>query len=358
MVVSCGAPPTEILVVVDSELVAPTAVDRLELKVIRQRDDLAVVTAIADLAGPNAKAFPVTFSLERAGGDPGPLAFTITAKRAGQAVLLRQARDVAFVPNEIMMLRLDLLARCRDEATCPAPPPLARWEGTPKPWAFDAGVQPGVDAAAPPLDAASADAAVAADAGPLMCVSPCEQECNAASQCKTECPLDGDCSLVCSDDGTTCDLNAQASKATSVSCKKRARCTMLAAKKTKEGRLVCEDDAWCDLLCESPSCQLDCRNAQCRLRTTTAGATTRVSCTKGANCTLDFGAGDDIDVVCTGATCSVMCRGGAQCDVKCNGGSSCLLSCETSGSCALTNCPKAMARTCGSGVFVCGRECP
>lgn len=355
---ACQGSVTEIVIVVDSELAIPEEVDRIDLRVTRQRDKRIVAEASVFLAAA-ATSFPVTWSLERKDGEPGPMTVEVQAKLRGEPVVFRSKSEVQFAAGQILMLRMDILQACRVPDSCPPPGELAPWQGPPAAWARplplpldDAGLRNDADAIAEPADAGP----LAADA--QACTTDCKRSCDDGQSCMTVCADDGDCSLTCDDDGTTCDLQSPAAKTSSLTCKNRARCTLSTLVRAKEGRAVCEDNAWCDMLCESPGCQLDCREAQCRMRTRANASTSIITCTKKAECSLDLAAGNDNGVVCTGSTCAVTCRGNASCSLKCLGNSTCTLTCSTSGTCELANCPKPQLVDCGAGVFVCGRGCP
>lgn len=354
LTVAACADVTQIVVVVDSELAVPEEMDHIGLVVTRQRD--GVVVARSELALP-ASAMPLTFSLQQNGGDPGPLSMQAQVRARGQVVLTRHVADVLFVEGRIMMLRMDVLRRCLIPATCPPVGPLTAWAGTPKPWAAgDALAQDGSSAFDAKLNA---DASVLDSADEAsVCGLDCDVSCEGGDQCGSVCPSAGDCSLACSDEGTVCDLQSLEAKASSLTCKKHARCAAAVKGKGNVGRAVCEDGAWCDFFCESPTCHLDCRSANCRMRTAGAAALARIVCGRGADCALEFLAGNDVEVVCNGATCGIVCGAAARCDVKCLGGAVCLLACSDDAACALSNCPSPLRRSCGNGVFVCGRDCP
>lgn len=339
---SCAPHTTEIVVIVDSDLRVPDELNAVAIAVTRERDGASVANATAALTGADAKRLPVTFSLER-DGDAGALTIEVRGLLHGHAVAVRRSEHVAFVPGTIAALRLDVLAVCRTPETCPPPEALAPWTG------------------AKPLPAA-ADAASDRGVAPEIGARSCEQDacsCASGARCAETCTGGDDCSLSCKDEGTTCELDARATVAANaaVDCHGRARCS-LAGAATKDNRASCDDGAWCDVDCNGPNCALDCRAASCRLRTRSAASTVRVSCTKAADCVLDLGAGDDVDVVCNGASCSVTCRAGATCKLKCIGGAACLLTCDDPSRCSLSNCPPPSQSSCGAGVSACGRPCP
>lgn len=105
----CPTDPTEIVVVVDTDLAVPSVVDRVRVDVVGIGDGAR--TAVADLEGAGAVGLPVTVGLVRTGGALGPVDVAAVGERDGGEVLRRDAR-VSFVPERTMMLRLDLLGRC------------------------------------------------------------------------------------------------------------------------------------------------------------------------------------------------------------------------------------------------------
>lgn len=170
---SCADDPTQIMVVVQSDLPVPDALDEVRVDVRGFSD---ATTAVADLRG---APLPRTVALAHTGGPLGPVIVEARGYRAGALVVTRRAR-VSFVAHRARMLVLWLRARCvgvdacGEDETCTETGcasidtgPLPPWTGVaPAP---DAGV---VDAAVDaPIDAAqdaSGDAAADApgDVGP------------------------------------------------------------------------------------------------------------------------------------------------------------------------------------------------
>lgn len=358
---ACREPPTELVVVIDSELRVGDEVDEVRLTIERSHDGAPLGELAAPLTGAAARSLPVTFSLELDGRSPGPLDIILAASLRGKAVLRREARALGFAEGRVLAVRLDLLRACLDASTCPAAPPVEPWPGHPEgldEWRRRTGGEP------MGRDGGVQDSAGIPDGGIINAGddggSPCLGEtcsCAEGRRCDQTCDDDEECSSTCRDDGTRCEVNGRAAESASLTCSARARCSLEGGADT-DTRAVCEDEAWCDVGCSGPSCQLDCRAASCRLRTRDRASIVRVSCTKRADCALVFDAGDDVEVICNGSSCGVTCRVGARCSVKCIGGASCLLRCDDPNGCELTNCPGKSELTCAPGVTACGRTCP
>ena len=100
-----GGPPSEIVVVVDTNLSA-TDLDEVVISVTGSQTQ----TVDVPLNAPGAPAFPLTLGLVPA-GDPGKVTVTAIGKRQGALVVQQQA-DTGFVEGAQKMLALNLLDEC------------------------------------------------------------------------------------------------------------------------------------------------------------------------------------------------------------------------------------------------------
>lgn len=379
--------PTEIIVVFDTDLRVPDEVDAVDFRVLRQSDGVEAVRQTVELNAREtmgaAPRLPLTISLEAGDSAPGLLTVEMTARKDGQAFEMRSARDIAFSRGQVLMLRLDALTTCRSGGACPAPR-LEPWTGTPPALQAsprdvtpageaprDSGTQdtrtgtppgPLVDATAPP-NGEKTDAGFACDADlcPANACVGTTCACSARQSCMQTCSKDQDCQMKCQDEGTNCDVQSAAAKSTSVSCTGKARCGIAGV--AHDAQQVCEDGAWCDFGCAGPSCQLDCRNASCRLRTAVGAESAIVVCSKNASCTLELNGAAKLTVWCQGSDCDIRCGAGVSCQPTCNGGARCLVACTDAASCGVTNCPASKLQTCPAPagfatLLACNRDCP
>lgn len=107
--VSCTTetPVTEIIVVVDSDLMIPVELDAIRITVERLGPETQ--TASARLTG--TAGLPVTTTLVHRGGPLGPITVTATGTAPGTPGLDRTAQ-VSFIQDESRVLRLDLVSEC------------------------------------------------------------------------------------------------------------------------------------------------------------------------------------------------------------------------------------------------------
>ncbi len=107
---SCGGDdPTEIVLVIDSDLEVPTELDAIEVTVSGRRGAPTIVSAdLTDSATPD---LPLTLTLYPSSVPPSPVAIAIVASAGGTDVVRRDVRT-GFVEGETRMLRVLLAARC------------------------------------------------------------------------------------------------------------------------------------------------------------------------------------------------------------------------------------------------------
>lgn len=297
---ACSAPPTEILVEVDSDLAVPGELDSIVVT-FTHPDGAPTREATARL-GAGEAPLPRTAAMVHEGGPLGPYRVVVSG-RLGGATVVERAGELTFVEGEIRVWRVRLTRSCAGmdcgDQTCAAGAcravDVASAELLPYP--------------APAPDAGDLDGGGAPDAGP-----PDAGESDA-----------GVCAATCTSVGCSCP--------TGCSCD-----------------LTCAD-ALCDPRCagDTTVCTID------------ASGSTNVEgrCDDGATCTIDATGVTNLSYECGGggATCDVDCNGATSCSVRCAPGGVCLLRCAEATSCAMDRCPGGET-TCPGDVIVCNRECP
>jgi hypothetical protein len=108
---SCAAPPTELIVVVDTDLAIPAVIDAIEVEVGGPRG--ARETERAPLS--SRAALPLTLGVSPAGDRLGPIEVIATARR-GASEVLRRRHSVTLLRGETRTLVIHLVAACRSEA--------------------------------------------------------------------------------------------------------------------------------------------------------------------------------------------------------------------------------------------------
>ena len=107
--VGCGSDPTQLIVVVDSDLMVPLELDSVRVRVT---GPMAEPTDIEQsLTGIDAPVLPLTLSLVPSGDALGPVEVSATGLVTGGEVISRTART-ALVKGESRVLRLFLLRSC------------------------------------------------------------------------------------------------------------------------------------------------------------------------------------------------------------------------------------------------------
>lgn len=175
---ACSNDPTEIVVVVHSDLAVPSAIDSLRIDVLEPDGE----TKSSTLALASAASLPGRLGVTHGSGALYPVEIVATGLAAGRPIVTQRAR-VGFVPNRSRLLELFLLDACRDvscdaETTCEGGVCLSIERGTLPPWR---GRVPGFDAGAA-FDAAPHDGSTDAgtdaprDGGPDdASVDPCDE---------------------------------------------------------------------------------------------------------------------------------------------------------------------------------------
>ena len=120
LLVGACSSPTQLVVVVETNLEVPDDIDRIEVSV-RDPDGVTTVTP-QPLTGPDAPSFPLTLGVTPSGDVIGPITVTATA-RLGTTEVVQQSAEVRLVPGETRTLHLVLYRscvgrRCVDGETC------------------------------------------------------------------------------------------------------------------------------------------------------------------------------------------------------------------------------------------------
>lgn len=296
-VVACSSAPTEVLVVVSSDLAVPAELDEVVVTVTHP-DGVQTRQATATL-GAGQLPLPRSLGLVHEGGPLGLYRVLVEGRRAGAAVIAREG-TLEFVPNEIRVWRVALDRACLGvacpSATCAggACRDVRVGEGELEPYAPDAPGDAGVtDAGGGPPDAGT-------DAG-----SACAPDCAA-------------------------------------------------------GACVCEGGCTCAMGCPALDCDATCRGAGtvCTVAAS-PGSDAALRCVEGARCTVDARSSTGFDLDCAGrdTSCDVDCTGSSNCGLRCSMGAACILRCATATGCGISPCAGG-ATDCGGGVFACGTACP
>jgi hypothetical protein len=114
MLAACASSPTEILLVVDSELSVPAQLDHLSIRATGADAD-GGFEHLYDLTRP--PTLPLSLGLVSAGGQARPLHVVVRAL-AGDVLVVERAVTTAFVAGQTRVLHVHLLAACRG-VTCP-----------------------------------------------------------------------------------------------------------------------------------------------------------------------------------------------------------------------------------------------
>lgn len=321
MLAACSVEPTRIVVVVQTDLVIPAALDALTIEVDSTEIGGSQQVRMTALDGEGV-APPIVLAIVHDGGELGPITVRVWGLHEDDVVVERAAR-LAFVSGRSVLLRLDLVAACRDhdcdggrscEAGACVPldvdaQSLPPWEGRealpmlPQGPGGDAGV-PAVDAWVPPDDATVVPDGGAACAMGCECAQTCVDdeacECKSGCACELACLPGEDCRrVVCDGEGTTCAIDGTGVANLEVRCDHRSSCTIDARDASNALALSCRDSSQCD----------------------------------------------------------VDCRGASNCALRCESGSQCVLRCGIDSSCDLV-CASGDRRVCADGVLACNRGCP
>jgi hypothetical protein len=102
------APATELIVVVDSDLLVPSELDEINLQARGPGDRMQFASAAL---GADQAALPRTLALRHLGGALGPIVVEIEGRHAGESVVARAAQ-VSFIAGRSLVLPLHLARSC------------------------------------------------------------------------------------------------------------------------------------------------------------------------------------------------------------------------------------------------------
>lgn len=108
--------PTEIVLVVDTDLAVPSEIDSVDITITGSGQPQAVPTI--DLTAPGAPAFPLTLGLSPANGSSGAVDVAVVGYLQGSPVAQQEASTM-FVGGSQRMLRMLLLGSCQG-VSCPS----------------------------------------------------------------------------------------------------------------------------------------------------------------------------------------------------------------------------------------------
>ncbi len=111
--IACGTettPRTELVVVVDSDLAAPSEIDRVSVSV-RRENGTTMSEESSSVGGGDQRGLPKTVTLLHTGGTLGPLRVIARASKDGDDVVTQAAR-ISFQRGKRLMLRMTLVRAC------------------------------------------------------------------------------------------------------------------------------------------------------------------------------------------------------------------------------------------------------
>lgn len=112
----CASPPTQLIVVIETNLAVPTELDTVEVSVLGPSGVAAVTTQ--GLTDPGSPTFPLTLGVSPETGELGPILVSAAGRLSG-AEIVRQSAEVTLVPGETLTLHLVLYRSCVGRS-CPA----------------------------------------------------------------------------------------------------------------------------------------------------------------------------------------------------------------------------------------------
>lgn len=319
-VAGCAAPPSQLVLVVDSDLQIPSELSAV--RVTTQYDGVvisSVTFAVASTA--SSTGLPLSLGIVPLRGDVSRRVRIVAEALdgLGQPVVETSA-VIGFLPGRSLRLPMFLAHSCI-AIDCPAMQTCTR-SGC-----IDEAIDP--EALLPGADAATAvDAGGSVDAGSSVDVGGGDAgraDTGAALSC-TACGAAGSvCEQACAD-GASC------------TCGGGCPCD-----------ITCDADASCDVACDGgAACTVVARSAE----------RADLSCTAGASCTLDARSATSVTAECgAGTSCSLGCRSAGTCAVSCTGGAHCTLDCSGSSSCRFAACDGALT-VCRAGILACNTVCP
>jgi hypothetical protein len=249
---ACDAHQTAIMLEAQSELPAG-ALDEVVFAVSGPGLDGGSREVVAPLAGPEARAFPLTLVLVRDRSGGGPFTVAIDGRKAGtvtaRAVPADGASSVAFVDRQVVRHRF-----------------MLRGAGTPTAVAPDAGLPPApaVDAAPmmpePPPDPTPPDGCPSV----VTCGKETVCRCPPGCACQLTC-MDDKCQVECAGAGTSCEIELGPAMSGNIRCSNGATCDVRGAGEVEKRDLkVACSMATCLVACGQPGCQLMCPGSATR----------------------------------------------------------------------------------------------
>lgn len=326
-VLGAGCEPsalTQVMVVVESDLQVPAALDRIEVEVRGPDGDVRIAQGLLD--GPTD--LPSTLALVHAGGPLGDITVIARGFRAGSVVVERMA-IFEFVPGEVRILRLGLERSCMD-VSCASPEQTCATG-----FCRDARVDASeLEPYAPldPMDGGAGLDASAADAGPSD-AGP--EEADQGRELDLGSPVDmtvdmGGPDPVCADGAEGCGTGGSACSCEACECGVR-----------------CSSD--CVVRCDgSERCEVDAASIGGDVELDCVGSSCSVEARGAAN--VEVSARDEADVW-------VDCSMAARCAVDCEAGSRCTVRCQAASDCAIETC-EGTRRSCPRQTITCDAPCP
>lgn len=290
VMLGCSEERTEILVVVDTDLVIPAELTSVEIEVVGGSPSVATASFEED------DARPAVLKILHTGGTTGDMVVTARGLRGRTEVISRTASGVRFAVGEQRMLRLDLLRDCLGvecgatetclEGVCADssidPSALPLWSSRPDPLDPMAGLDASVDAG---MDAGT-------DAGPPDAGPECMEhlDCDDGIDCTEDRCVANECQLTPND--TLCIGDTH-------------ECTVEACV-LDVGCMVTPTDSLC------PDDGIPCTVETCDMTDGCMRATDDAMCDDGVGCTTDR---CDMTLGCAAPTANhAACLAGRHCD--------------------------------------------
>lgn len=336
---ACGSSATQVMVEVESDLVAPQEIDEVRFSVRGGTGDPREI--VVAVTGP--ESFPLSVAVVHDGGALSGYSVEVIAAKAG-AEVRRESRPLVFQRGKVTRVQIRLLrAEAPDgsvspDAGLPDGPAEERDAdaGQPADAPEPGGQVPdaGGDTARPDVPAEAPTAGDAQDApaeAPAADARSAEVSPEAAPPDRA--PMCPDC-VECN--RTNCGSGAGR-------CECRSGCTC---------RQTCASGSDCDIRCQGP-------NTTCT-GTAQPGGNVQLSCDDGATCTFEAVAASNVTVECRDrSSCSVDCRLSSNCFASCSGDSVCVLRCSPDKNCRFVTCAGRLQACPGTpGLSTCNGVCP
>jgi|GEM_PF-1931793 len=159
-------------------------------------------------------------------------------------------------------------------------------------------------------------------------------------------PLDGGADAGGGDSGAACSACGSMGYPCDRMCAEGASC-------------ACGGSCACDIRCtRGDDCATECLgSSQCAIDAKMTSNATLV-CGSDAICDIDARNASNVDLACADrASCAVDCTGVSNCFVACTGSATCTVDCTSTSNCRFTACGGAMS-SCPGDVIVCNTACP